>query len=177
MWIETAAKHRITDPADWAPYLAPVGIATGQWPVAGLSPALALQASVDPGVHPQILDYFAPQLTAIKREHGYLSEDIVSLSPQTPNLEGILDKFRPVHHHTDDEVRVVLSGEGIFGIVPPEGEPYEIHVEAGDLIIVPAYTRHWFDLKASQQIVALRIFMTSAGWTAIYEAPETVPQA
>ncbi len=65
----------------------------------------------------------------------------------------------------------ILSGAGIFGIVPPEGDPFEIQVEAGDLLIVPAMTRHWFTLTETKQVVALRIFTTAAGWTAIYERP------
>lgn len=152
--------------------LSPCGITWDCWPVV----AFEQKVSAGPGAYPEIIAHFQEPLAAIKAQHGYLSEDIVSMTAETPNLDQLLAKFEAVHHHSDDEVRVVLSGEGIFGIVPEEGPPFEIHVETGDLIIVPAFTRHWFTLKESRRIVALRIFKTPAGWTAIYE-PVSNPDA
>lgn len=170
MWIQQG-NTRIQDSTQFQQWLAPVGMTWDRWPVEGLSPELCYRASMDKTCHPEILEYFKPQLDDIKARQGYLSEDIVSLSADTPNLDGILEMFVKEHHHSDDEVRVILSGAGIFGIVPPEGDPFEIHVEAGDLLIVPAMTRHWFTLTETKQVVALRIFTTAAGWTAIYERP------
>jgi cupin superfamily acireductone dioxygenase involved in methionine salvage len=72
------------------------------------------------------------------------------------------------HHHADDEVRVVLHGAGIFGFVPPEGEAFELEVEKGDWIVIPAFTRHYFYLTAEQTIIALRVFKESPQWEAIY---------
>lgn len=162
----------LTQPEAMASLCDPLGIERGHWDVSALGPELCRKASVDPANGKRIVEAFEAQLTDLKRRNGYLTEDIVSLSPETPNLDDILAKFDKEHHHTDDEVRVVLYGHGIFGIVPPAGEPFEIHVEAGDLLVVPAYTRHWFTLKDDREIVALRVFKTPDGWTAIYDKPE-----
>lgn len=145
------------------------------WPVSGLSADLCRDASKNPAASQQILTQFAPQLTDIKTRYHYLTEDIVSLSPETPNLDDLLAMFSKPHHHTDDEVRFILHGNGIFGIIPKTGEPYEIHVETGDLLIVPAYTRHWFTLKEDREVVAIRIFKTPDGWTALYDPPTNEP--
>ncbi len=165
-------NREITDNGTLDALCTPCGIVRDQWQVDRLEPSLCRQASVNPEYSKQIIETFRAELDAIKATHGYLTEDIVSLSPETPNLDAILAKFDKEHHHTDDEVRVILYGHGIFGIVPQEGDPFEIHMEAGDMIIVPAYTRHWFTLKEDREVVALRIFMTPAGWEAIYEQPE-----
>ncbi|MBY0404494.1 MAG: cupin domain-containing protein, partial [Cyanobacteria bacterium] len=168
--------EKITDPDQITQKLCPLGITWGEWPFhqsgKTLSPELCHQASVDPSVHGEIIAFFQEPLQRVKAEKGYLTEDIVSLSPDTPDLEKILAMFDQEHHHTDDEVRVILDGEGIFGIVPNSGSPFEIHMTSGDFIVVPAMTRHWFKLTSLKRVVALRIFTSKAGWTAIYEKPD-----
>jgi len=142
----------------------PLGIEWGEWDLSMLTDDILASLQVP--------------LNVVKQKNDYLTEDIVSLSPQTPNLETILAKFDKPHHHVDDEVRLVLSGSGIFGVIPPEGEPFEIHVHKGDFIVIPAYTCHWFMLTDEGHITALRIFKTQAGWEAIYEPqPEALSAA
>ena len=118
-----------------------------------------------------VLATVATPLATLKSTFGYLTEDIVGLTPQTPNLAGILRQYKAEHHHTDDEVRVILHGEGIFGIIPSavKGEPFEVLLSQGDWIIVPANTRHYFYLTDTQTVIALRIFKENPQWEAIYE--------
>jgi Uncharacterized conserved protein, contains double-stranded beta-helix domain len=52
----------------------------------------------------------------IKREHRYVDQDVVELLPDTPNLAVICAKFDKEHYHTEDEVRVVLEGDGVFDV-------------------------------------------------------------
>ena len=58
----------------------------------------------------------AAEIARIKQEHGYVDEDEVSLSKETPNLDAICAKFDKEHFHTLDEVRFVVEGEGIFDV-------------------------------------------------------------
>ncbi len=105
-----------------------------------------------------------------KKENNYISNDEVKLSPSTP--EEILNPFKSTHHHLDDEIRFTIDGEGIFGIVKNEGEETEILCSKGDLISIPAYTRHWFKLTEKKSMQCVRIFKENPKWEAIYEAPE-----
>lgn len=139
------------------------------WDVSGVDEAICLEAARNPEYGRQVIARVQDRLDALKADYGYLTEDVVCLSPETPDLETLLAKFDKEHHHIDDEVRAVLYGGGVFGIAPETGEPFEIVVETGDLIVVPAYTRHWFTLTPERHIVALRVFKTPAGWNAIYE--------
>ena len=123
----------------------------------------------NPNLQEAVLETVSTPLQTLKQTFGYVTEDIIGLTPQTPNLAGILQKFRAEHHHTDDEVRVILHGEGIFGIVSPTGETFELSLTQGDWIVIPAYTRHYFYLGATQTVIALRVFKDTAGWEAIYE--------
>lgn len=110
----------------------------------------------------------AATIETIKREHGYVDEDFVELGPQTPNLEAICAKFDKEHFHTEDEVRFVVEGAGIFD-VRDEGDRWiRIEVEQGDIIVIPANTHHRFYLTEQKHIRCMRLFANHDGWAPIY---------
>ena len=113
------------------------------------------------------------ELDRIKRDHGYLDEDEVALSTETPNLETICAKFDKEHRHTLDEVRFVVDGEGIFDVRDKNDRWVRIHVDTGDLIIIPANTFHRFYLTDTKKIRCVRLFMNNDGWAPLYrEQPQ-----
>ncbi|HVU05258.1 MAG TPA: cupin domain-containing protein [Polyangiaceae bacterium] len=109
-------------------------------------------------------------LDRVKDENGYVQEDVVALSPETPNLDAICAKFLDEHHHDDDEVRFVLEGEGIFDIRTNGDEWMRIVVEPGDLIVVPKGRHHRFLLTDSKTIRCVRLFKDQSGWVPHYRA-------
>lgn len=113
-------------------------------------------------------DAYQPPLDALKAANGYVEQDIVQLCPDTENLEGICAKFSAEHLHTDDEVRYVLEGEGIFDIRSADDRWMRITVEAGDLIVVPANLHHRFLLTERKHIRCVRLFKDAAGWVPQY---------
>ena len=115
-----------------------------------------------------IIQAYEKELKELKEKKGYVTEDIVVLSEKTPNLEELLEKFKKEHHHIDDEVRFVVDGSGVFPI-KINGEIVDVYVEEGDLIVVPAGARHWFELDENRKIKCIRVFKTPEGWEAIYE--------
>lgn len=119
------------------------------------------QLEVDP------VDY-QPTMDRLKGERGYVTQDIIELRPDTPNLDGLCAKFKDEHLHTDDEVRFVLEGEGIFDLRSEEGRWIRAEVEKGDLLVVPAGLYHRFFLTDRRQIRCVRLFKDSSGWTPIY---------
>lgn len=113
-------------------------------------------------------DAFQPSLDALKAERGYAEQDIVELSLETPNLEGLCAKFIDEHLHTDDEVRYVLEGEGIFDLRSKDDRWMRVTVQPGDLLVVPANLHHRFQLTSRQHIRCVRLFKDSAGWVPHY---------
>lgn len=111
-------------------------------------------------------------LDALKQARGYLVQDEVALTPDMDNLEAICDKFKDEHLHTEDEVRFVLDGEGVFEIRGVDERWLRVFVEAGDLLVVPANLYHRFFLTDKQHIHCVRLFKDPAGWVAHYRAPE-----
>lgn len=107
-------------------------------------------------------------LEALKARNGYIQQDIVELSPTTPNLDTICAKFIDEHIHDDDEVRFVLAGAGIFDIRDDAERWMRVQVEAGDLIVVPAGRNHRFLLTETKHIRCVRLFKDAAGWVPRY---------
>lgn len=113
-------------------------------------------------------DDFQPALDRLKAARGYVAQDIIDLTPETPDLDALCAKFAPEHLHTDDEVRFILSGEGIFDIRSADDRWMRVEVFAGDLLVVPAHCYHRFFLTDRRQIRAVRLFKDSTGWTPVY---------
>jgi 1,2-dihydroxy-3-keto-5-methylthiopentene dioxygenase len=113
-------------------------------------------------------DAYVSRLAELEHERGYVEQDIVALAPTTENLAAICAKFAAEHLHTDDEVRFVLAGEGIFDIRDDADRWMRVTVEPGDLIVVPKDRHHRFFLTDSQQIRCVRLFQDSAGWVPHY---------
>jgi 1,2-dihydroxy-3-keto-5-methylthiopentene dioxygenase len=114
---------------------------------------------------------YQPVLDELRTKRGYITQDEVAMRPDTPNLEAALKKFDGEHHHTEDEVRFVLEGEGVFDIRSSDERWMRVIVEAGDLIVVPKGKHHRFELTEKKTIRCARLFQDPAGWVAVYREP------
>jgi 1,2-dihydroxy-3-keto-5-methylthiopentene dioxygenase len=128
-----------------------------------------LAERVSPGAGAdEVLAAYAPEIDRLKAEGGYVTADVIDVGPDTPNLDALLAKFQSEHTHSEDEVRFILKGRGLFHVHPHEGAVFAIQVEEGDLISVPTGTRHWFNLCQDRTIRAIRLFQDKSGWTPAY---------
>ena len=121
-------------------------------------------------IDPEPAAFRAP-LDRVKLDRGYVEEDIIELRPSTPNLEAICAKFVDEHRHTDDEVRFVLDGEGIFDIRSLDDHWMRVEVHRGDLIVVPKDRHHRFSLTDQKSIRCVRLFRDTSGWVPHYRDP------
>ncbi len=111
--------------------------------------------------------YQAP-LDALSADRGYITQDVVELTPETPNLDTICAMYDKEHHHSDDEARFVIGGEGIFDVRSADDRWMRIEVVAGDLLVVPHGCHHRFLLNEKRTIRCVRLFVDPAGWAANY---------
>lgn len=140
-----------------------------QWDITKLPTHLQENYNLTDENKQEILDVFAAEISDISERRNYQASDVISLSPKTPNLEELLVNFQREHHHTDDEVRFIVSGHSVFVIQGADGEFFKVNLNPGDLISVPENTRHYFTLAEDHQTVAVRIFVTTEGWVPVYE--------
>ena len=147
-----------------------LGITLKRWPAPEDSRARALldQQALNDVEKEELLKSVDNRFEELKRDKGYATRDMVVIHEAIPGLADMLAKFDKIHLHTDDEVRYILAGKGYFGFVEPDGKQFLLEVSAGDYINVPANAEHWFEMKDSKRIKAVRYFIDTKGWTPVY---------
>lgn len=151
---------RLEDADEITAYMEKHGLWYERWDLAKLPPIDATQE--------EILDCYKDEIEKLNKRGGYVTADVINVNSETPGIDAMLEKFSPEHTHSEDEVRFVVHGRGIFHINPVDAPVFAIEMESGDLINVPANTRHWFNLCAEKRIVTIRLFQDKSGWTPHY---------
>ncbi|MED1419703.1 MULTISPECIES: 1,2-dihydroxy-3-keto-5-methylthiopentene dioxygenase [Bacillus] len=166
-------NERITKEEEVIQFLDEQGVIYEKWDITKLPEHLREKYLLTEEEKNEILETFKEEIADISARRGYKAQDVISLSENTPNLDELLTNFKREHHHTDDEVRFIVSGHGIFVIQGKDGKFFDVELEPSDLISVPENTRHYFTLQEDRRVVAIRIFVTTEGWVPIYEKEET----
>ena len=152
-----ACELDTADPAQIAASLAEIGVVFEQWQA-----DVTLAGDATDG---DVLSAYARDVARLADRGGYRSKDVVRMLPDNPQAPAMRAKFLAEHVHSDDEVRFFVEGEGLF-CLRAQGRVYAVLCTAGDLISVPAGTRHWFDMGADPRFTAIRLFITPDGWVA-----------
>ncbi|HEV7159156.1 MAG TPA: cupin domain-containing protein [Caulobacteraceae bacterium] len=140
-----------------AEQLAEIGVAFERWAATAPLPREADDAAV--------LAAYAGDIDRLKRRGGYQAVDVIRMTPDNPAAGELRAKFLAEHTHADDEVRFFVEGAAQF-YLHGGGKVFMLVCEAGDLISIPAGTRHWFDMGPKPHFTALRLFISPAGWVA-----------
>ena len=152
----------LRDPSAVRQFLDVRGIVHDRWPMGRDLPSGA--------TNEQVLAAYDYLLKPLMEKGGYQTADVIRVDGHTPNLEEIRAKFIREHTHSEDEVRVFIEGQGFFWfhMEGRDDEVFALLCEQGDLISVPADTKHWFDLGDPPKVRAIRIFTDQAGWVPHY---------
>lgn len=148
-----------SDPREIATALAALGIDFAQWPLRELPVGADSDA---------VLAAYADEIDRLIADNGFNTIDVAQLHPSDdPAWEataaGARGKFLAEHTHAEDEVRFFVSGSGIFYLHLAD-HVHAVHCVAGDLISVPADTKHWFDMGTRPDFTAIRFFLNPDGW-------------
>ncbi|MEO8746143.1 MAG: acireductone dioxygenase [Rhodanobacter sp.] len=147
----------VTEQAAIARALAAAGVRFEQW---------AANRPIEPGAaQDEVISAYRADIDRLMATEGYQSVDVISLTPDHPDRAALRAKFLSEHRHSEDEVRFFVAGSGQFTL-HIDDRIYDLLCERGDLIGVPAGTRHWFDMSDSPCFVAIRLFTNKDGWVA-----------
>jgi 1,2-dihydroxy-3-keto-5-methylthiopentene dioxygenase len=167
-------NERITAESHVRKFLNEQEVLYEQWDTGKLPEELKEKFILSDEEKQRILEIFDAEIRALAQKYGYRNWDIVALSDATPNLDELLKKFQKVHVHTEDEVRAITAGKGIFTIKGAGDTGYfDVELMPGDVISVPVNIPHFFTLMENRRVVAVRLFIDAAGWVAhSYEDPD-----
>lgn len=155
-------ERLIDDEAEIRATLAPLGVDYERWDLSNLPEGAAESAPAE-----SVFAAFAEPIAEMKGRGGYTTVDVIDVNPQTPGLDTMLARFDKEHTHSEDEVRFILAGRGIFFFHVGD-QVASLEVAAGDMIRVPTGTTHWFTLCTEKRIRAVRWFQDTVGWTPQY---------
>jgi len=135
--------------------LRPLGVEVGRIDVGPAAPG---------SVSTQVSDPRA--LAALQRRFSIRSADRVALRPADPRWPALRAQFRRRHTHADHEIRVFVSGRGLFELPGPSGTQVQLLCEPGDWVALPPHIPHAFDAGERPAFDALRLFSQPEGWVA-----------
>ncbi len=135
--------------------LAPLGVGLERWQADRVLARDADDAAV-------LAAYAAP---VARLQARYPAVDVIRLHPDHPQAAALRAKFLDEHTHADDEVRFFVEGSGLF-YMHGQRQVLALECTAGDLIVLPADLRHWFDMGPRPHFTAIRLFTTPEGWIA-----------
>ncbi|MER0242681.1 cupin [Streptomyces sp. HSW2009] len=140
--------------------LAAHGVLFERWPVRG-----AIDADTGDDA---VLARYATEGAQLRARAGLRLVDVATLLPEEnpawrERVAQSRGTFLDEHRHAEDEVRFFAHGSGCF-YLRLGGRVYAVLCEAGDLLSVPAATRHWFDMGPHPEFVAIRFFAQEDGW-------------
>jgi 1,2-dihydroxy-3-keto-5-methylthiopentene dioxygenase len=112
-----------------------------------------------------VLEAYRADVERLQVQCGYRSVDVLRCLPDNPQRLELRRKFLDEHTHDEDEVRFFVEGAGVF-YLRAAGKVHVTRCERGDLLSVPAGTRHWFDMGPAPYFTAIRLFTSPEGWVA-----------
>ncbi len=149
--------YESSDLQDIAKALNSIGVRYERWQTNAELPEDADQDS--------ILEAYKEDVDRLVQENGYKSIDVAKIKPDTPKKEVFRKKFLNEHTHSNDEVRFFVEGSGLF-YIHKNDQVFLMLCEKGDLISIPAYYTHWFDMGDNPYFTAIRLFTDADGWIA-----------
>ncbi|MFH8712140.1 cupin [Streptomyces zaomyceticus] len=116
----------------------------------------------------ELLDAYRTEVDELCAEQGLRLVDVARLHPEEgaewqERAAKARSTFLDEHRHAEDEVRFFAQGTGCF-YLHLDDRVYAVVCEAGDLLSVPAGTRHWFDMGPVPDFCAIRFFEKEDGW-------------
>ncbi len=103
----------------------------------------------------------------LKELFNVSNTDVVTFLPDENNIGMFREKFFREHTHSDYEIRFFIQGGGKF-YIHIDDLVYIIHCVEGDVIGIPAFTKHWFDFCDDAGFTAARFFTNEISWVAKY---------
>lgn len=151
---------RTTDDTEIAAALAGIGVGFRRMPVREVA-AGATDAQVLAAYEAEITEACADGRTRAEVVRAH-----VDVTDPAAVRAGEADRavyFRE-HTHVEDEIWYFTHGRAGFHLRADDDRVLTLVSEPGDLVSIPAGTRHWFDMGRPADFCSFRLYLTTAGF-------------
>ncbi|KAJ7571705.1 hypothetical protein O6H91_01G173900 [Diphasiastrum complanatum] len=98
-------------------------------------------------------------LETIKMDRGYKYSEVVTVCPkEMEDFEEKVKGFFEEHMHSQEEIRLILDGNGYWDIRDYDGKWIRFRVTKGDMIVLPPGMFHRFTIDENNYIKALLLY-------------------
>jgi len=140
-----------------AGYLAEDGVRFEQWQLRSQSEEEDRLCRDD-----EILNRYHVDIEALKNERDYKFVDVISLTKTDRFASARRNHFLSEHAHTEDEVRLFLSGTVLI-YLHINARIHILQCERGDFLTIPKGVKHWLDMGPAPEYSCIRWFNSEEG--------------
>ena len=137
----------LTHVEDIANTLAAVGVRFAHWPA-------PIAHSIDSAAE-ELLAAYQTQIAQLLNETGLAVVDVVSFFAHTPQAE-LRTALLQERSHTSAQLYWCVAGRGLWALHIGE-QVFEVLCTRGDLIVLPAASKHWLDIGELADFVAIHL--------------------
>ena len=138
----------LTYAEDIASTLAEVGVRYAHWPA---PTGLALNGDVE-----AVLAAYQAQIKQLISETGLTAVDVLSPAADPAQNTELRDCLLQERTYGVDQVLLCVAGRGLLAVHIGE-QVFELLCGKGDLVLLPAGTRHWLDMGEKSDLLAIRL--------------------
>lgn len=149
-----------TDFAIITDFLTSEGIPFGQFPLNSLDQELSAHTTLTDenrallvASHPDIVEKYS--------QHNGYRQDVICLHPSLPYIDVVLEKFKDIHYHYENEHWYYIDGCSGFGFLGNNGRKFIVEISAGEYLTVPEGKWQWVIPPKDKRMKAMRFFNTS----------------
>ncbi|MFF4489524.1 cupin [Streptomyces sp. NPDC001544] len=116
-----------------------------------------------------LIDAYRPEIEAFNSDGRNRKAETITVRLDETNQEWVEDvlasreKYFNEHTHSEDEIWFFADGGACF-YIRAEGKVHILVAGDGNLLSLPAGTRHWFDMGLRPDYRAIRLYLTSEGF-------------
>jgi len=146
-----------SDIEDVAGYLAEDGVRFEQWQLRSQSEESDRLSHAE-----EILHRYQIDIDRLKSERNYKFVDVVSVKKTDSFASARRNNFLSEHAHTEDEVRLFLSGTVLI-YLHINARIHILQCERGDFLTIPKGVKHWLDMGPAPEYSCIRWFNSDEG--------------
>lgn len=110
----------------------------------------------------EVLDAYAAPVAQMLGMGAGLSAQVVRISHGQAPLDAPHGHCLDEHSHSEDERHLFVAGQALLSLHAGE-MVFQLLCERGDLLVIPAGTRHWLDVGSQENCVLIRVLGSVEG--------------